>query len=234
MQNLPTAEVYAQEVKYMPWGKTIEAVLRLTEWLLPRGGRVLDLMCGTGNLLGSLKAIRPDIICTGIDLEGEYIDYARRQYPKIEFVVVDALACTTNIRFDAVLCTGGLHHIHWDLQNKLIKNISTLVAPGGFAIVADPYIGDYYSETQRQVAAATLGHQYLCETIKKGAPPAIVKATAELIVNDVTGVEFKTSVERIIGQFHAHFASVTQTQVWPKHPEKHSTFGDYYFLCRNE
>lgn len=63
---------YEQDGKYM-------------KFLVAEGLRVLDLGCGTGRLLASLKPVRG----VGVDFSSKMIDVARSDYPDLEFVVGD-------------------------------------------------------------------------------------------------------------------------------------------------
>jgi trans-aconitate methyltransferase len=229
VQNLPPAETYRREAEYMPWGTMIRVVLDQAITGIPHDGTVVDMMCGTGDLLGLLKKERPDVKATGVDLEGTYIEAARKHYPGIEFVQADVFGWPCTKRFDAVLCTGGLHHVPWGDQPALIEKFRALIALNGFAIVGDPYIGPYDTEEERRENAAHLGYQYLLATMRKGAPDDVVKATADLIANDVLGVEFKTCLRRIEPFFEKHFASALRCKTWPKEP---GSYGDFYYLCR--
>lgn len=230
MQNLPTAEVYQKEVEYMPWGILINKIETLITETVPQNGTIVDLLCGTGFLLGELQKKRPDIKYVGIDLESEFIEYAQQQYPSVNFQVADALLWASDIKFDAVICTGGLHHIPYEKQKEFVGKLSNFVAHNGFAVVADPYIDDYSNEQERKLAAAKLGYKYLDATIKNGATDDVVKATASLIENDVLKVEYKSSIKKIQPYFKENFRSVEKYKTWP---EIDSEYGDYYFVLKN-
>lgn len=230
MQNLPTAEVYQKEVEYMPWGILINKIEALITETVPQNGTVVDLLCGTGFLLGELQKKRPDIRYVGVDLESEFIEYAQQQYPLVNFQVADALTWESDIKFYAVICTGGLHHIPYEHQKEFIAKLSGLVAQNGFAVVADPYIDDYANEQERKLAAAKLGYEYLVATIKNGATDDVVEATASLIGNDVLKVEYKSAIKKIESYFKEYFKSVERYKTWP---EADSEYGDYYFVLRN-
>ncbi len=213
----------------MPWGVLIKEVIEFISASIPKYGTVLDLLCGTGYLIGELQKRRPDVTFTGIDLNKEFIDFAQKQYSGITFVLADVLDWKTPNTFDAILCTGGLHHLHYKNQKDFIKKISTLLKPEAFALIADPYIGSYSNEEERKKAAITLGKEYLAATIQNGAPEDVVQATAALINNDVSLVEFKDSVEHIESYLKEVFSSVEKHKTWP---EEESEYGDYYFILR--
>ncbi len=228
MQNLPTAETYAKEEAYMPWGILTKKIKKVIVDRVPQNGRVVDLLCGTGNLVGLLQKERPDVQYVGVDLEKDFIDYASKQFPAVNFTVADAFGWSSAEKFDAVLCTGGLHHLPYEKQEPFLKKISALVKPEGFALVADPYIPDYASEQERKLAAAKLGYEYLVATVNNGAPDDVVRATADLIQNDVLLSEFKTSVVKVKPKFEASFAKVEMHKTWGE-----DDYGDFYFVCSN-
>jgi len=211
----------------MPWGILVAEVENFIVKNVPKDGTVLDLLCGTGYLLVELQKKRPDIKFTGVDLESEFIDYARKEYPEIDFQVADAFTWNSDKKFDAILCTGGLHHIQYDKQREFVRKIASLIKDDGFAIVADPYIDDYSNEKERKLAAAKLGYEYLAATIKNGATDDVTKATADLIPNDVFMVEFKTSVNKAKPYFEENFSKVEMRKTWGD-----GEYGDYYFILR--
>ena len=231
MDVLPEASIYDREHRFMPWGKLIEHVVEKTETLIPRGGSVLDLACGTGQLLGNLSRRRPDITCIGLAIDANYIAFARKQYPGITYIVGDMRTWNDVASFNAIVCTGGLHHLSYDEQPPFIRRLPMLLDRGGFAIVADPYIGDYHDETSRKMAAAKLGYEYLLATIRNGADDEVIAATAQLIANDVCGLEYKTSIKRLKSVFHDTFKRVGIRRMWP---QQHTDYGDYVVTLKKE
>lgn len=214
----------------MSWGKLVAQVAKRIVKDVPRGGSVLDLCCGPGYLLGQIKNDRPDIRCVGVDLDSEFIAHARKRYPSIDFEIGDVLAWDATEKFDAIACTAGVHHIPLESQEKFIARMSTFFKEGGdmksFAIVGDPYIGDYETESERQLASLELGCEYLAEAIRNSAPPDVVKAGIGILENDLLLVEWKTSVRKQIACFRRHFAVVEENHVWPIG----KNLGDYYFV----
>lgn len=230
MQNLPTAETYHEEFKYMPWGILISEIIKYVVSNVPQNGAVLDLLCGTGYLLGEIQKQRPDIQFVGVDLEKEFINYAKKEYPKINFETSDVLVWDSKQKFDAVLCTGGLHHLPFTHQRNFIHKIKKLVKDTGFAIIADPYIDNYTNERERQLAAIKLGYEYLVATIKNDATLPVMRATLSLIENDLFLVESKNSIQNVEPYFKEYFSNIEKHKTWPK---QESEYGEYYFIVRN-
>src|SRR6266478_1098714 len=59
--------------------------LRYLKWLIPEGARVLELGCGTGDLLAALKSS----FGVGVDFSTGMIEEARRAHPDLTFLVGD-------------------------------------------------------------------------------------------------------------------------------------------------
>ncbi|NTW89546.1 MAG: class I SAM-dependent methyltransferase [Candidatus Moranbacteria bacterium] len=230
MQNLPTAEVYEKEFRYMPWGILIHEIMDRIAEDVPQEGKVLDLLCGTGYLLSELKKRRPDISFVGVDMESEFIDFAMERYDSIEFKAADVLKWTDDRRFDAVLCTAGLHHLPYEMQDAFVGKVAGFVGEGGFAIIADPYIDDYADEIERKLASAKLGYEYLAATIRNGGTDDVIDAALTLIGNDIYTVEFKTSVAKNRPVFSRYFGKVEEHKTWPE--TDGGGYGDYYFILR--
>jgi len=124
-----TAEYY-QENRRIHWDKVAQ---RMRKWnglggyyhrrlneiyahVIPQGSRVLELGCGDGNLLGSLKPARG----LGVDLSPEMIALARERNPSIQFDVASAQEFCTDEKFDFVILSDILNEV-WDVQILLEK-----------------------------------------------------------------------------------------------------------------
>jgi glycosyltransferase involved in cell wall biosynthesis len=69
--------------------------------LIPPGSSVLELGCGTGNLLSALKPSRG----LGLDLSAEMVRLARAKFPDLQFEVADAEAFRVDEKFDFVVAS---------------------------------------------------------------------------------------------------------------------------------
>jgi glycosyltransferase involved in cell wall biosynthesis/SAM-dependent methyltransferase len=88
-------EWYARHHYYYRY---LESRLRL---LIPPGQAVLELGCGTGNLLHALQPSRS----LGIDLSPRMIDIAAHKYPELNFAVHDAETIEHRQLFDSVVAS---------------------------------------------------------------------------------------------------------------------------------
>jgi SAM-dependent methyltransferase len=102
--------------------RRLESIYR---FLVPAGLRVLELGCGDGRLLASLKPSQG----IGIDFSPAMIASARKQFPGLRFMLSDAHDLTElNSTFDVILLSDLLHDV-WDVQ-QVLAGLQRLSHPG--------------------------------------------------------------------------------------------------------
>src|SRR5438067_11687597 len=69
-------------------GAYYRAVERLVRFVVPAGASVLEVGCGTGDLLAALKPKEG----VGVDISPRLVDIARGKHPGLDFIVGDAEA----------------------------------------------------------------------------------------------------------------------------------------------
>jgi SAM-dependent methyltransferase len=84
-----------------------QEVERLCRFLIPPGASVLEIGCGTGDLLHALQPVRG----LGVDLSPRMVEIARRKYPDMEFAVGDVEALDIEEQFDYVLLSDLVGHL---------------------------------------------------------------------------------------------------------------------------
>jgi trans-aconitate methyltransferase len=100
----------------------------LIDVLNPRAGeRILDLGCGTGHLTAQIAARGAAAI--GLDSSVSMIAQARRNYPKLGFVLGDAGEFRFDEPFDAVFSNAALHWIPEAVP--VIASVARALRPGG-------------------------------------------------------------------------------------------------------
>jgi ubiquinone/menaquinone biosynthesis C-methylase UbiE len=80
-------------------------------FLIPPGMRVLEIGCGQGDLLASVKPSYG----IGIDLSSQMIERARGRHPKLRFLQADAHSFDLLDKFDFVICSDLFNDL-WDVQ----------------------------------------------------------------------------------------------------------------------
>lgn len=101
--------------------------------------RVLDVGCGPGTNTTSFD--RSEYL--GLDINPEYVEYARRQFRR-EFLVADlTLSTLPQIgEFDFVLVNSLLHHLDSGAVRGLLRNLSMLLSSDGHVHVLDMVLPD--------------------------------------------------------------------------------------------
>ena len=89
-------------------------------FVIPPGKRVLELGCGSGDLL---NAVQP-AYGVGVDFAPEVIDIAIRKYPNLYFLIDDAENLQTDETFDYIILSDMLGCL-WDAQ-AAVQNIRKL------------------------------------------------------------------------------------------------------------
>lgn len=85
--------------------------------IIPEGSRVLELGCGLGDLLYSLKPSYG----VGIDFSEKMIEKAKKRYPEIDFYIYDAQKVKIEEKFDYIIISDLLNDI-FDVQ-LLFQNL---------------------------------------------------------------------------------------------------------------
>jgi SAM-dependent methyltransferase len=93
--------------------------------LVPSDARVLEIGCGTGELLAAL----PNASKTGVDFTPVAIERAREAHPDITFLLDDAITFQRNERYDAIICDRLVHSVP-DIQ-RLLENAAAHLEDNG-------------------------------------------------------------------------------------------------------
>jgi SAM-dependent methyltransferase len=103
----------------------------LTREAFKASSTVLDFGCGIGQLSGLLADHYEEVI--GFDPSGVSIEIARQNQPKVFFVNnLSELAASS---FDLIVCAGVFHHIEPASRENAVKELASLLRPGGSAVV---------------------------------------------------------------------------------------------------
>lgn len=88
---------------------------------------VLDVGCGIGIVANSIAKTGADV--TGIDIEAEKIQYAKKHYraDNLSFVTGDVTKALPSINFDVIVLSNVLEHI--DERVELLKTLASQFSP---------------------------------------------------------------------------------------------------------
>jgi ubiquinone/menaquinone biosynthesis C-methylase UbiE len=105
-------------------------------FIIPPGARVLELGCGTGELLAS---VRP-AYGIGIDFSAEMIRMASDKYPDLFFLKgdmeeIDQVLTGSTEPFDYIILSDAMH-ILWDVQ-RMLHHLHTFCHPGTRLVISN-------------------------------------------------------------------------------------------------
>jgi SAM-dependent methyltransferase len=73
------------------------------------GKSVLDVGCGFGGIIPFITKVAKQFAYTGIDRVGEFVEAAKKLYPRHRFIVGDYFARPLTEKFDIVIANGSLN-----------------------------------------------------------------------------------------------------------------------------
>lgn len=91
--------------------------------IIHEGASVLELGCGTGDLLNAVKPSAG----VGIDFSENMVAIARSKYPNLNFIHADASDFVTDQKFDYIIISDLLSSL-WDIQ-AVLQNLKKVVKP---------------------------------------------------------------------------------------------------------
>jgi SAM-dependent methyltransferase len=152
--------ILASPAVYQLWwslvgGPAVSRIL-VNEYIQPKtGARILEIGCGPGTIVGYLPA--SDYL--GFDLSPEYIELAKRRFPKAHFVCdrVSEFSLANQQSFDVVLALGIVHHLGDAEARQLFQIAYDALKPGGKLVTLDGVWVDGQSGAARWLLARDRG-----------------------------------------------------------------------------
>ena len=108
-------------------------------------GCALDLCCGTGAAMRTLRPLCRDLV-VGIDFSAGMLDVAREQTDsapgdaRLEFVRGDVMSMPFDRAFDLAVCFGAFGHIPRMHEPAFVKQVASILRPGGRFVFATSYL----------------------------------------------------------------------------------------------
>jgi len=152
--------VLAIPAAYQFWSSVVGgaayAKVLVNEYIQPRAGsRILEIGCGPGTIVRYL----PPSEYSGFDLSPEYIELAKRRFPKAHFVCerVSQFSLAKEQSFDVVLALGITHHLDDAEARQLFQIAHDALKPGGKLVTSDGVWTDGQSPVARWLLARDRG-----------------------------------------------------------------------------
>jgi SAM-dependent methyltransferase len=138
------------------WRRNFVRVFVLPE--LRKGARIIDIGCGTGDLLQHLPA---DISYVGFDRNEAYIVAARKRFAgrdaRFECKSVEPGSVAHERAFDVALAIGLMHHLDDAEALVLLESAKGALTDAGFLFLLDPVLVAEQSRLARFVVSKDRG-----------------------------------------------------------------------------
>jgi SAM-dependent methyltransferase len=118
--------------------------------LIPRGGSVLDLGCGSGEPIAR-HLIEAGYRVTGVDPSAAMIGRCRSRFPDQTWTIADMRGLALGRRFDGILAWDSLFHLRAADQRAMFTTFAAHAAPGAALMfttgpAAGETVGSYRGE----------------------------------------------------------------------------------------
>ncbi|MDT8273387.1 MAG: class I SAM-dependent methyltransferase [Desulfomonilia bacterium] len=130
------AQLFSLEEKHFWFRHRLNSILDAVQIHFPRAHEVLEVGCGTGNVLSSLSQSMPGLSLSGSDLFIEGLHFAKTRIPSAQLYQMDACRMPFENEFDLILALDVLEHIGDD--TIALKEISKSLRPGGGVLITAP------------------------------------------------------------------------------------------------
>ena len=139
-QDTEAVRAYNRTCTWLPFRLLRYFILRDLAKYHPHG-KLIDVGCGTGHLVISIKKKFPGLDVRGLDINRDMIDTARHNSEKVfpggnyfDLGDVHSLPYEDGF-FDIIVSSLSLHH--WDDAAKALSEIRRVLAPGGKLLLVD-------------------------------------------------------------------------------------------------
>ncbi len=155
-----------------------QALIRHSE--MQNGHHVLELGCGSGAISREILKQREDLASyTGVEIDGNLVDFLQRSYPNEKFIQTSADDLSQFIEdasMDTVICSLPWTLFAGELQEAITKEIVRVLKPGGqfttfLCIHALTYPG---APRAKKIFKENFSDFQKCESIARNIPPANV------------------------------------------------------------
>jgi len=122
--------------------------LELALKVIPEGGKILDLGCGTGEPMAKFF-IESGFRVTGVDGSPQMIALCKKRFPEMEWITADMRSINLDKEFDALLAWDSFFHLTENDQRKMFPVFSKHLHKGGVLIfTSGPKAGVEYGRME--------------------------------------------------------------------------------------
>ena len=150
--------------------------------LIPEGGRVLDLGCGSGEPMARYL-IEQGFAVTGIDYAQPLLDLAAARFPSHHWVCQDMRTLSLNEQFDGILGWHSFFHLSEDEQRSVLPVLGEHLSDGGILMLT---VAPSAGEATGYIAGEPVYHASLSEAEYRERLQTIDIQVRSFVRNDET------------------------------------------------
>ena len=158
---LKTLDIYQSNAKKFDSDRNKELIektwLRWFQSLLPSGGSILDIGCGSGEPIAQYF-IQQGFELTGIDFSSHMIALAKRRFPQHTWHLMDMRTLQLQQRFNGIIAWHSFFHLTPEEQRKSLQLFVKHLAPSGVLMVT---IGSTEGEVKGHIGDDEVYHASL-------------------------------------------------------------------------
>ena len=142
-------EGFAQAIAESTWGLQLVTAKKIVPELpqlapqLDAGGAILEIGCGTGNLLLQLAKTFPKARCVGVDIDRDSLALAQGKIEKagvgnrVQARHGSVASATDPGTFDVAVMVEVLHEIAPSVRPAVVNEAAVALKPGGWMVIVD-------------------------------------------------------------------------------------------------
>lgn len=163
MNTDPNATKAVYDAQARAYDRRRDRALFEAQWLrrfargLPKGARILDLGCGSGQPIAAWL-IGEGFRVTGVDFSDEMLRLARDRWPDGDWRSADMRSLDLQEQFDGIIGWHSFFHLTPEEQRACLPRLSAHLAPGGCLMLT---VGPMAEETTGQVEGMDVYHASL-------------------------------------------------------------------------
>jgi ubiquinone/menaquinone biosynthesis C-methylase UbiE len=122
---------------------------------LVQGGAILEVGCGTGNLLLQIAKVFPHSHCTGVDIDPTGLAAARKAIQqvglteRVQILEGDVSRVVQPETYDVVVMVEVLHEISPALRPGVLRGCARALRSGGWLVIVDETYPSTLAEARR-------------------------------------------------------------------------------------
>ncbi|HLD07002.1 MAG TPA: class I SAM-dependent methyltransferase [Candidatus Nanoarchaeia archaeon] len=153
---------------------------------------VLDVCCGPGNFANHVGLFYPKLDLTGIDINDEFLESARKRFSTHgrNFLKMNAIDFQLGRTFDFVLASSAYHHIEDEDKRRFLKSIKEHLSKSGKIIICENFLPYYDNDKKLRSDAINRYYKALIAYYARGnATPEAIDVIREVYQLELQGEE---------------------------------------------